>query len=342
MPNMNGEQVASIIKKDDLLKDTALIAMVDINVAIEKEQLFNDLVTKPPRHGHLYRALCKALNIKTSTEKLTDEQKANSQLMSDLISDALILLVEDNLINQKVAISILEGLGYRLDVASNGLEAVHALEKKAYDLVLMDIQMPEMDGFEATNVIRNQSSRVINHDIPIIAMTAHAMSGYKDICIKAGMNDYVNKPIQPDKLTKVINQYLLSEAASFQQASDNSIENPKQIMIADSNVFHQKIMIALLKEHECRVDVFEDSQSVLKGLETGQYYLIIVNSYLKDIEGLELIKKIRTQQQNHNVPIIAFNEMRDNNSDLYGINAFISQTICPKELLATLNHLGML
>ncbi|OGL42691.1 MAG: hypothetical protein A2161_09950 [Candidatus Schekmanbacteria bacterium RBG_13_48_7] len=123
-----------------------------------------------------------------------------------------ILLVEDNIVNQKVAARILERFGYTSDVVSNGIEAIDILEKKKYDIVLMDIQMPLMDGFEATKIIRDPESKVINHTVPIIAMTAHALKGDRDKCLDAGMNDYVSKPTRPSELKEVITRQL-SKAA---------------------------------------------------------------------------------------------------------------------------------
>jgi two-component system sensor histidine kinase/response regulator len=118
-----------------------------------------------------------------------------------------ILLAEDNIINQTVALAFLEKLGYRADVVANGQEVLHALERIPYDLVFMDCQMPEMDGFEATAVIRRPDSPVLNHDIPIIAMTAYAMKGDREKCIAAGMNDYLAKPIQAEKLAEALERW---------------------------------------------------------------------------------------------------------------------------------------
>jgi CheY-like chemotaxis protein/HPt (histidine-containing phosphotransfer) domain-containing protein len=122
-----------------------------------------------------------------------------------------ILLAEDNLTNQQVALGILKKLGLRADAVGNGAEAVRALETVPYDLVLMDVQMPEMDGLEATTRIRDPRSAVLHHGIPIIAMTAHAMQDDRDRCLKAGMDDYVTKPISPEALAAALDRWLPRE-----------------------------------------------------------------------------------------------------------------------------------
>jgi len=114
-----------------------------------------------------------------------------------------LLLAEDNLINQKVALGMLEKMGHELTIANNGREAVDIFSKGRFDLVLMDIQMPEMDGFEATKLIRQQQQQS-GTKVPIIAMTAHAMSGDREKCLSAGMDDYISKPISRDELDRVI------------------------------------------------------------------------------------------------------------------------------------------
>jgi signal transduction histidine kinase/CheY-like chemotaxis protein/HPt (histidine-containing phosphotransfer) domain-containing protein len=121
---------------------------------------------------------------------------------------ARVLVAEDNVVNQRVALGILERLGCRANVVGNGLEALKALETMPYDLVLMDVQMPEMDGLEATRQIRSQRSTVRNPKIPIIAITAHAMHEYRERCIAAGMDDFVIKPIQPGELAKAMARWI--------------------------------------------------------------------------------------------------------------------------------------
>ena len=119
-----------------------------------------------------------------------------------------VLLAEDNITNQQVALRILKNLGWSADAVANGAEAVKALEAVPYDLVLMDVQMPVMDGFEATRLIRSPQSAVKNHLVPIIAMTAHAMQGDRERCLGAGMNDYITKPVSPKALAGVLERWL--------------------------------------------------------------------------------------------------------------------------------------
>jgi CheY-like chemotaxis protein len=118
-----------------------------------------------------------------------------------------ILLAEDNLVNQKVALRVLKHLGYAADVAANGREVIQAIANKSYDLILMDIQMPEMDGLETTKYIRTQESSSKRSPLAIVAMTANATHDDQDICQQAGMNDYLSKPIQIDKLKNILQHY---------------------------------------------------------------------------------------------------------------------------------------
>jgi len=132
---------------------------------------------------------------------------------------AHILLVEDNVTNQQVALGILKKLGLQADVAQNGMEAIEALKTSPYDLVLMDVQMPVMDGIEATRRIRNAEREPPTSDLrpstsgrlPIIAMTAHAMSGDREKCLEAGMDDYIAKPVDPQALTDILKRWLRTE-----------------------------------------------------------------------------------------------------------------------------------
>jgi CheY-like chemotaxis protein len=135
-----------------------------------------------------------------------DNTQVNEQAKSHDPSSYTILLVEDNQVNQKVALAQLKRLGYRVDAVCNGREAVEAVEHQPYAVVLMDCQMPEMDGFEATRLIRAQEGRLGRH-VTIIAMTANAMNGDREACLEAGMNDYLAKPIRSEQLYSVLKKW---------------------------------------------------------------------------------------------------------------------------------------
>jgi CheY-like chemotaxis protein len=123
-----------------------------------------------------------------------------------------VLLVEDNPVNQMLVLCLLEKQGHHIETAQNGKEALAALQQQHFDLVLMDVQMPEMDGFEATKAIRFEEMQSGRH-VPIIAMTAHAMKGDRERCLETGMDGYVAKPIQSEELTKVIDRLFPVRAA---------------------------------------------------------------------------------------------------------------------------------
>jgi two-component system sensor histidine kinase/response regulator len=122
--------------------------------------------------------------------------------------NARILVVEDNTTNQFVAKCLLKGFGIQADITANGEEAIKALETLSYDLVFMDCQMPVLDGYDATKRIRDTDSNVLNHNIPIIAMTASVLPGDKEKCLTAGMNDFIPKPVKSDNVLQVLQQWL--------------------------------------------------------------------------------------------------------------------------------------
>jgi signal transduction histidine kinase/CheY-like chemotaxis protein len=130
---------------------------------------------------------------------------------SSVTEKARVLLAEDNIVNQKIALKMLQKLGYRADLAFNGLEALQMLGLSDYEIILMDVQMPEVDGLEATRQIRKREEETPGTRIPIVALTAHAMSGDRDRCIEAGMDDYITKPLQPGDLREILAKWMKQE-----------------------------------------------------------------------------------------------------------------------------------
>jgi CheY-like chemotaxis protein len=167
---------------------------------------FAAYLVKPIKKSQLLDCLRLVTGESASTGKQTAGQIVTQYSISeDHKQRVRILLAEDNMVNQKIALRILEKkLGYHADAVTNGREAIESLERSDYDLVLMDCQMPEMDGYEATRKIRDENSSVRNHRIPIIAMTANALDGDREKCLNAGMDDYITKPLNRQEFTNVI------------------------------------------------------------------------------------------------------------------------------------------
>jgi len=218
MPKMDGKQLGIKIKSNPDLSDLRMIMMSSMGERGDAKTLerigFDAYLTKPVKMTQLnsciVRVCSRSRTIETSTPKNIITQYSLSE---DERRGLRILLAEDNRVNQKVALKILNKIGYRADAVINGIEALEALKKTDYNIVLMDCQMPELDGYAATKEIRKPESGVKNIKIPIIAMTANAMTGDREKCIAAGMDDYLTKPVKPKDLSKMLNKWLIRKDA---------------------------------------------------------------------------------------------------------------------------------
>lgn len=206
MPGMDGIEATRRINASSKLKQLPLVIM---ETAFAREEIMQQaeqagakaFLIKPITPSLLFDTIMQAFG-KLSPESVRPKSVREENLqVCRKIEGALVLLVEDNDMNQQVATEILHSAGVAVDIACNGQEAVEAVGRKAYDAVLMDVQMPVMGGYEATQRIR-QDGRFA--ELPIIAMTAHAMKGYREECLSVGMNDYVTKPIDPALLYRVL------------------------------------------------------------------------------------------------------------------------------------------
>ena len=215
MPSMSGYELATSLKTIPFAKDVKLILLSSAaqNVdAIEAKQLgFSGFLSKPIRRDDLLNCIAVVLGLKNEEETIpiVTKDRVNKSLNN---KKPKILLVEDNEMNRKIVIAMLKTQNLTCDVAMNGLEAYQAVLRKNYDIVFMDCQMPEMDGYQTTEKIRKlEGSR---KHTTIIAMTANAMEGDKDKCIEAGMDDYIKKPIDFDALFQMIEDNLEDSKAS--------------------------------------------------------------------------------------------------------------------------------
>ena len=205
MPGMDGFDVAEQVKEDPELAKTRIIILSSTgqrdDVARRQEPGISARLLKPIKQSSLLDTIMKVLG--TLPQKQEPSSQALRSPLGQSHRSSHILLAEDNVVNQKLAIRILEKHGHTVVLAGNGREAIAALDRESFDLVLMDVQMPEMDGLEATAAIREKEKNTGAH-IPIIAMTAHAMKGDRERCLDAGMDGYVPKPIEVAKLYETI------------------------------------------------------------------------------------------------------------------------------------------
>ncbi len=260
MPGMNGEELGKAIKSNARFEDVLMVMLTSMGQRSDPMHLesigFAGYLTKPIRQSKLFDCLITILHRSESSRRgdVSKKRETVPKIPAEKQTrNVRILLAEDNKINQKVAIGILGKRGYQVDAVFNGKEAVEALEKGHYDLVLMDVQMPEMDGLEATKIIRSQKSKVLNHRIPIIAMTAHAMKGDREKCLEAGMDDYVSKPINPDELFTTIEKQLRGKVVRAE-----SRENSRGIKRKSEILDRKDVLERIGGDEELLNELFKD------------------------------------------------------------------------------------
>ncbi len=220
MPGMDGETLGNIIKADSMLADTRLVLMTSLGQRGDARRFqdigFSAYLIKPVRQSELYECLaelfdCLSVVLTEEKDKTPPSLVTRHSIREMRRGNVRILLAEDNITNQLVALGMLKKIGLSADAVKDGKEALKALELAQYDLVLMDVQMPEMDGLEATRIIRDPGSNTKNRDVPVIAMTAHTGQDDRNKCIEAGMNDYLSKPVNPKDLASILEKWLPEE-----------------------------------------------------------------------------------------------------------------------------------
>lgn len=214
MPGMNGMELIEIMHELNEVRDVPIVMMISLGSSLNEDDIkshhITAVLTKPIKPAKFYESLLSPLQQKTPF--LLKSSLPVQVKSAPIKKQSHILLVEDNQVNQQVALKILDKLGYQAEVANNGIEALAAIQHSTFDLVLMDCQLPEMDGYTATEHIRSlEESGMLSNHVPIVAMTAHALKGDKEKCLRAGMDDYISKPIDIAALASVISHWLGNE-----------------------------------------------------------------------------------------------------------------------------------
>ncbi len=293
MPGMDGESLGRAIKSHPGLQNTRLVMVTSLGQLGSEQRLeeigFVTTLTKPVRRQQLRDVLEAVISGKKNTA--AQANSAPDFPLTESLGHARILVAEDNITNQQVAVGILKKLGVRADVAANGAEAVQALETIPYDLVLMDVQMPEMDGLAATRQIRDPQSRVLNHQVPVIALTAHALQGDPEKCRQAGMDDYVTKPVEVSALVSVLKKWLKPKGQGHQPAEGEI----KEIVV-----------VSPLKED---LPVFDRAALMNRVMNDQNLARVVIEGFLGDLPAqIEQLKHYaaagdayRVEQQAHKI-----------------------------------------
>lgn len=291
MHGMDGWQLASEINADHTFGETSLILMTlkgkgSVEAKMKLLGWFDEYIQKPVKKDDLFNKINKVLNEEEHSEETADEigeleeleevdasPSAFKSSIEEIKEKANILIVEDHPVNQQLFKTILKKIGYKSDTASNGLEAVRAVEREHYDLIFMDCQMPVMNGYEATSKIRE-----MNVNTPIVAVTASATTGEYEKCMNCGMTDFLTKPFKKDDLLPVLEKWLESD--------NNRVENPA-VLSAD---------ILEIFDYEDAVNTFLGDDEIVRDLLQTQ--ITKMESQLTELESLnfndsfELVRQI--------------------------------------------------
>jgi len=276
LPDMKGHDLVTYFKENPLynnLKTLMITSHGQRGDALKLKKIgLSAYLTRPILHSVLHDTLAELIKL----QKGDDQTLITKYSVQENKKQRLrILLVEDSIVNQQIATKIIEKLGFRVDIASNGEECLSTLEKKSYDIIFMDIQMPVMDGYEATKKIRQGTIKSINSDIPIIAMTAHTLPTVKDKCLEVGINDAIIKPIHPDEILKYINKYT-------------------EVNFSLKNVVSEEPKISSIYDRKALLDRLDGDEELCKD---------IINDFFNDIP--DLVKTLRTAIKQNNQELIS-------------------------------------
>jgi CheY-like chemotaxis protein len=300
MPEMDGLTLAAAIKADPAISGTRLILLTSLGQSLSGGELkaagIEGYLVKPVKQSHLFECLISVIG-KTAAQNTVAKSspprfapvhaKSNSRACK-----ARILLAEDNVINQKVALGQLDQLGYVAEAVANGMEVLKALERIPYDIILMDCQMPELDGYEATCLIRKREQsldqrRTWKSPAYVIGLTASAMPGDREKCLAVGMNDYLSKPVQSTKLKEVLERWRPEEQTDQAIVSaSNSTSEAKSDCIHAVQPGHSA---GAEKPAECPVDIQRlrevSDRSFEELWELIELYLVQANDLIQNLRA---------------------------------------------------------
>ena len=321
MPGMDGRTLGKKIKEDPLIAPTLMILLSSIcrygDMLLMKKTGFSSYLTKPVKREQVYNSICIASGLMDEKEEMPDNVKKNNERYR-------ILVAEDNRQSQELLRAILEKEGYRVDTVSNGKEVLENMSKIPYDLILMDIIMPEMDGLEAVMAIREKEISTKNH-IPVIAMTAYSEKSDRIECISAGMDYYILKPFEAEYVINTV-ENILKEKKSFIPSLN--------IIVAEDNLTNQEVAAAIFRKLGCTIDLVNNGRELIEAIDKKHYDIIFTDIQMPEIDGFEATSLIR--DRGLQIPVIAMtaHAMQEDRAKCIegGMNDYVAKPFDSKDI----------
>lgn len=273
MPEMDGVELSELILSDPKLRQTRTMLLTSQGRRGDANKMFkagfSAYLSKPVDQSELYNSLLQLVGLTGDQERLITRYTANERKQFD----AKVLLVEDNVTNQAVAKGVLDQFGLKTDIANNGKIALDMLNQSQYDLVFMDCQMPVMDGYEASEFIRQDESQSKNKSIPIVAMTANAMKGDREKCLASGMNDHIPKPINGKMILNALEEWL-----------------PKKVIVNNGLREERRSddREDIVKEGENNEEVFDYEGLSHRMMDNHDLVATVIDTFIEDAYSLNL------------------------------------------------------
>ncbi|MDO8281640.1 MAG: response regulator [Thermodesulfovibrionia bacterium] len=288
MPEMDGIEVVEALRSDKKFKDLKILILSSwgrINPGLMKKLKICEALVKPVKQSSLFNTLLKVLRINVHDQAVVPKREIE---IIDEKGHIKILLADDNPDGQKLARKFLESAGFVVDTADNGRDVVEAFRKYHFDLILMDIQMPQMDGFEATRHIRMLEKG--GRRTPVIALTAHAMKGYREKCMENDMDDYITKPLNRKILLDTVDKWL---------------DMYPVILVVDDIKDNRSLIENYLKGENCRLISASNGKEAVDIFKKQRVSLILMDMEMPEMDGYAATSNIRGLEGGANLPIVA-------------------------------------
>lgn len=318
MPDMDGEDLAKEIRSDGDVSDIALIMLTSAGDAGYsrrfREAGFNAYVSKPLRANDFSQILSLTwdnyvqgnIDDMVTSDNLSSRNSSKRKSREIRFNNPSILLAEDNRVNQGLATEILEQAGCRVEIVTNGRQAIDAVRENKFDLVLMDCEMPEMDGFEASKILAEWKRQRSIDDVPIIALTGNALDGDKERCLAAGMQDYLSKPIRKDLMLESIAKWIPEFVISVEEEIYRFEGN--HALLVEDNRINRAMAEEMLEELGFTVTSAENGRIAVGKVPLEKFDLILMDCQMPEMDGYEAtkaIKRLHELGRIEDVPIIA-------------------------------------